>query len=467
MLVPLIGVACGGSSSTGDHGGGANQDGAVDVMPPTDGAATATGDGAPLDGETEAASKPSDGGTDVVHGGLLGDPCVTNAGCADGTCGPDGWCTKSCATNSACGVNGSGNANYCVSNGTGVFGACTPGCATDEDCLNYGSTTSCAPLSASSAVDVCTPQDGGAGDDGGDAGDGGGGLVGDPCESGGDCASGFCLQSWCSAFCTSATDTSCGSSSIGEQNVCLYVTDLQSYACFTGCSTNYDCTQLDGAICQVQGTESVCNTTNGAVGDPCSTDPGSTWTACDGSDGGSTCSNDNWCSQSCTTSASCGKNSTGGANYCIGGGGSPSTCYPGCTQANDCEAYYNSFDAFCLPVGSSATGPSACQASGGLIGDPCDYDGDCIDGTCGDEDSCTQGCTGANDTSCGANSENETSACAYSDDAAGYECMPGCGSDSDCTPYGTSCILISGSNVCAFSQTTQSVNVKIHRRRRK
>jgi hypothetical protein len=319
-------------------------------------------------------------------------------------------------------------------------------------------------------------DDGSEGDDGGEESDGSGagaGLVGDPCFFDSDCASNQCFDSsWCTQGCTSATDTSCGLSTIGAQNYCEKSGADAGFECYTSCGTSEDCAELTGTVCESKGSQGICNITTGAIGDPCATGADSPYTACAAAaDGGvaGTCDDYEWCSKSCTSNSQCGSNTTGQPNYCLQMGGvGGSVCVPSCTLANDCAPYD---DTFCLPVGGSAT-EYACGTSGGQIGDPCMSDDDCIAGNCGDQYTCTMECAGADDGSCGISSQNTANACAYSNDAQEYECFAACTTDADCTPFPydtAACTLLSGSYVCAYADSTQlrvKKQLRRHTRRR-
>jgi hypothetical protein len=306
------------------------------------------------------------------------------------------------------------------------------------------------------------------GDDSGEIGYGGA-SIGDPCVFDSDCASNKCFgSSWCTAPCASATDTSCGYSTLGAQNYCEHIGATTGFQCYTGCGTSEDCGELTGTVCEPESSVSVCNVTAGAIGDPCESGPDSTYTACVAPDGGAgNCNPDGFCSRTCSTNAQCGASTSGNPNYCLQSGGSgPTVCVPGCAQDGDCEPFD---DTFCLPVGGSAT-EFTCEASGGQIGDPCYSDDDCVFGYCGDQYACTTDCTGSHDTSCGFNSQNVANACAYSEYYEGYECFAGCTVDMDCAPYSaepSSCTVVSGQYVCANSDaTTLSVNIQLRRRHR-
>ena len=116
-------------------------------------------------------------------------------------------------------------------------GLCHATCALNDDCVS----NCCVPvtgqvLGACMAASFC-----------GLAG------VGDPCDTGSDCATGVC-DAWCQEACT-ASDAICAStpSSLrnaqGKYNWCF---DTGSgAACFPGCSTTSDCTVYGtGYTCQ-------------------------------------------------------------------------------------------------------------------------------------------------------------------------------------------------------------------------
>ncbi len=400
----------------------------------TDG--TGGGDDAPAVTPTDATS----GSDQAIEAGVhVGDPCATNAGCPPGTTCQGHWCTEPCATSAACGANSAGQPNLCVSSLTGK--SCVPGCQTNADCSSYGG-TQC--TLAGGAGGYCTTP---PGNDAGLLG-----QIGDPCSTASDCtAPANCdNQTWCSASCTSSSDTSCGSNSLGGANHCVENASNE-YICFPGCSTNVDCLSYAGTTCQlIQAGESICAGTQGAVGDPCSTGSSSPWSSCASPDGGvaPNCNNDIWCTVDCTTDASCGLNTAGQASFCVPATGGTSICFPGCTQYADCATYSGTF---CQQIYGSTRG-FVCAATGGNLGDPCAMDQDCTAGTC-TVGWCTQPCASASDTSCGMNSEGNTNYCVFDSVASAYQCEPGCTVESDCLPYaGAICQVVAGqtSTVCSF-----------------
>jgi hypothetical protein len=398
----------------------------------------------------EAGTKPDGGGdgqggkdgTADARGGLIGDPCSDNSECTRVTCGGE-WCTEPCLSNAACGSNSRGEMNFCVQNGNGEF-VCVPGCADKADCLPYEGTT-CAQISGGTAF-VCTTVtsagDGGLADE-----EGGGGIVGDPCsdDGGTGCSVGTCNGSWCWTSCTSPTDTSCESNTLGELNYCaLAASNL--YMCFPGCSTNADCTPFANTTCSPneQGTPSdgfSCSTPFGQIGDPCADSQG-----CIPDAGATTCV-ESWCSAPCTspTDTSCGSSSTGQANYCVKTTGATGyTCSPGCTTSDDCTPYPQTF---CQPIAKGATG-LICAPSGGLIGDPCSEDSDCSQGTCMGN-WCDEVCAKAGSTECGTDTAGMANQCVLAMDSQNH-CFPGCTTNSDCAPYpNTTCEPVTGGSVCS------------------
>jgi len=405
------------------------------------------------DGGKDGQAK-KDAGPDA-HGGLLGDPCTMSSQCTHGTC--DGvWCTEPCKSNAACGSNSNDNTNYCVPNGNGEF-ACVPGCKTDADCINYGAGSSCGHIDGGTAY-VCSPPTL-------DASTGDGGIIGDPCSTqagGTGCSVGSCNGSWCETTCASATDTSCGSNSLGVPNSCANTgTD---YECFPGCTTNTDCSPYAGTTCSpnVAGSTSAgysCSSTYGVNGDPCSDSDASPWTACTGDEAGTeSCFAGEWCSEPCTGSGAttCGSSTTGQANYCVSSGassdgGSTYWCFPGCTTGDDCASYP---DTFCEPIFAGGSG-LICAGSGGQIGDPCDTDSDCTEGTCL-ANWCSQSCSPVgSSTACGTNSAGMTNYCILDTDDKMDHCFPGCkpaNGNADCTPYpGATCqTLTGGETICGY-----------------
>lgn len=186
-----------------------------------------------------------------------------------------------------------------------------------------------------------------------------GGQIGDPCSGDGGCSVGVCNGQWCTNFCASPSDPSCGSNTQGSQqaNDCVYVAANSNYECFPGCSTNFDCTCYSAATCQPtsgHGTVYVCSGTLGLIGDPC----GGTWTACEG-DGGAACNGD-WCTVPCTSDTDCGTSSTGMPNYCVptSDGGTTFQCTPGCATSFDCASYTTV--SFCDSLDGGADGEGFC-----------------------------------------------------------------------------------------------------------
>jgi hypothetical protein len=205
------------------------------------------------------------------------------------------------------------------------------------------------------------------------------------------------------------------------------------YCCSPSCFTNNDCAWNSyGTVCSYgEG----CVAPTGLVGDPCSTSA-SVWAPCSDADGGTATCNGAWCTQSCTTSDSCGTNSAGNSNICVTTVG---LCFPSCYQSADCAPYG---DSFCVPTGS---GVSVCAARvghvGGMIGDPCGADSDCTsddggaNGTCDQNlNACTRPCASLSDTSCGANTLGIANYCGPVPFSTGYECVPGCATN-DCSAY--------------------------------
>ncbi len=289
-----------------------------------------------------------------------------------------------------------------------------------------------------------------------------GSILGDPCsDDGGDgatqCAVGTCYASWCSMPCHSFHDTtSCGSNSMGETNYCVFLQaplDGSFFMCFPGCSVNSDCVPYANTTCQPNGAgdppvgappgSSSCGRPGGLVGDPCRTSGD-----CAKDAGALTCA-DSWCSKSCTSLSDthCGKSSTLQANHCVAtDGATPYTCAPGCTSNDDCTPYLGTF---CVPIGHGEPG-FVCAHSGGLLGDPCFGNSDCVQGQCTNGDWCDEACADAGSTECGLNSVGIPNECITTD--AGSRCAPGCTADSDCTPYrSTVCELDSGVGVCTIS----------------
>jgi hypothetical protein len=101
-------------------------------------------------------------------------------------------------------------------------------------------------------------EDGGAVSSDGGGRDAGAALIGDPCMSDADCASGFCANGvWCSSTCT--TDQACGANSSGVPNVCAMASTAQ-IVCYPGCSPASSCLQFPGTQCkQLPSGGSVCS----------------------------------------------------------------------------------------------------------------------------------------------------------------------------------------------------------------
>jgi hypothetical protein len=82
-------------------------------------------------------------GTDscFCYGGLLGDPCASQADCKVGTCGAGGWCTTFCASDSDCGSNTLNSKNYCLETGQAGTYVCFPWCSSQTTCTEFPGTT--------------------------------------------------------------------------------------------------------------------------------------------------------------------------------------------------------------------------------------------------------------------------------------------------------------------------------------
>jgi hypothetical protein len=175
--------------------------------------------------------------------------------------------------------------------------------------------------------------------------------------------------------------------------------------------------------------------------------------------GGSDCANgecdtsDDWCTASCTSSASCGTNSLGYANGCVTSGAS-GACAPGCGTSDDCSFFGSSYT--CSPVtsGSALTVCTNSTSSGGagLPGDSCSFDSDCASNDCYDEEWCTATCTGPSDTSCGLSGSGSTNYCAPAPSGSGYQCAPTCITSADCASNyvdsGAVCKSVGSQSVC-------------------
>jgi hypothetical protein len=320
------------------------------------------GDYAVLDG---SVGPGNDSGSDAVakkdgpdaHGGRIGDPCTKTSECTHGLCNGE-WCTEPCKTNAICGTNTLGNTSSCVPNSNDEF-VCVPGCTTLVDCINYPGTI-CAQVDGGTAH-VCTAE---SLDGSFDGGDGSLGVIGDPCDDDAQCGVGTCNGQWCQTSCLSTTDTSCGSNVFGSgfANDCLNLGD-DNFECFPGCGSNFDCSFYSAATCQPVsdgGTEFVCSSTQGLLGDPCS----GSFTPCE-TDGGldETC-NGQWCTVPCTgfgDNSTCSTPSSNGqANHCAPTATDAGTdagfwCTPGCTTDDDCAPYL-----FAFTCGSADSGDNVC-----------------------------------------------------------------------------------------------------------
>src|ERR1019366_3902214 len=274
--------------------------------------------GTAMDGSTtDGSTKPASGDSGMGSTGFIGDPCVSNSGCAaallDVDAGPTcngTWCTASCTQSATCGSNSAGTLNACVQN------VCFPGCNADTDCTAYSGTT-CQQLVAGSAM-VCAPSSAA------------GGTIGDPCSVNADCAKGTCNGDWCTEACAPAIG--CGSDSSGELNYCVENGNNQ-YICFPGCTKGGDCKAYGGTTCQpIAGatTGSICSApATGLVGDPCTMASDCTIGTCE--------SGIVWCTESCKVDADCGgPDSAGNPTYCVKNGNNQFICFPGCTTNADC-----------------------------------------------------------------------------------------------------------------------------------
>jgi hypothetical protein len=398
-----------------------------------------SGDDGPFGTTDDSAAVPDQAAGDA--GAHIGDPCSANAQCPHGSTCEGLWCTEPCGSSAACGESSAGQPNLCLSNGVGGGKSCVPGCQTNDDCSSYAGTTC---VQATATASYCAVSADAATN----------GSVGDPCTSSSDCTppANCNNDTWCSASCTSSSDTSCGSNSLGQENHCVEDSN-NDYICFPGCTTNADCLSYSGTTCQLiqSGSTSVyiCAGTKGSVGDPCDS-TGDIWATCAAPDGGvaPNCNNGIWCTIDCTTDTSCGTNTAGQASYCVQASGGTNICFPGCVQYADCATYTGTF---CQQIYGSTRG-FVCAATGGELGDPCATDADCTAGSCA-VGWCTQSCQSASDTSCGMNSEGNTNYCVFDSTAGAYQCDPGCTVGTDCLPYaGASCQSVSGqsSTVCSF-----------------
>jgi len=277
--------------------------------------------------------------TTTSGGGMIGDPCATNADCSVGTCNGT-WCGESCAPATGCGSNSLGTPNYCVED-SNKADICFPGCTTDDDCAFFTGTLTC--QTQTGGMSICAVP---------------AGNIGDPCTTAADCKQGTCETGvpWCTTTCT-ATGSTCGSNSSGEPNYCIENASNE-YICFPGCTTSADCDAYSGTTCQqiVGGTQNICSapsTNNGYIGDPCTTDTDCTEGTC--------MTGILWCTQTCTVDSDCeGTDSAGNPTYCVENGNNKYICFPGCTTTADCSAY-NDSALTCQPIGTESG--SICSTS--------------------------------------------------------------------------------------------------------
>jgi hypothetical protein len=258
----------------------------------------------------------------VTGSGMIGDPCATNSDCAVGSCNGT-WCGETCAPATGCGSNSFGTPNYCVKDSNNAD-ICFPGCTSSADCAFFAGTLTC--QAQPGGMSICAVP---------------AGNIGDPCTTASDCKQGSCMTGipWCTASCTSTSST-CGSNSSGEPNYCVE-NAANAFICFPGCTTNTDCDAYSGTTCQLiatGGTQSICSapsTSNGFIGDPCTTSSDCTEGSCE--------SGIVWCTESCTQDSDCqGTDSAGNPTYCVENGNSQFICFPGCTTDTDCSVYNTS-----------------------------------------------------------------------------------------------------------------------------
>jgi len=198
----------------------------------------------------------------------------------------------------------------------------------------------------------------------------------------------------------------------------------------------------------------------GEIGDPCSDDAGCAVGFCNGV----------WCQTVCASlkDTSCGKDSVGETNYCVGTSDAGYNCFPGCATSADCTRYSVTIGTTCEPI-SAGTSGLICSAPYGEVGDPCSNTNTIwsVNSPCLEADDagsvetcngswCTASCASPSDTSCGSSSTGQPNFCVSTSDLdGGYSCFPGCTTYPDCAPYvGTFCeptFVVHAGPVCAAS----------------
>jgi hypothetical protein len=271
------------------------------------------------------------------------------------------------------------------------------------------------------------------------------GAVGDPCKSDNDCSTTFCLANlWCTMECT--TNQMCGKSSAGIPNVCVSSIAVNGQKlCRPGCSDTSTCRAFasnascvpyfqtaDDTFVGMCQTESLADggIPTGKDGDPCQTSD-------DCASG--YCNNDFGCTEVCSSSESCGKNSAGVSNACQSANG-PNICFSGCRATSECVALAPSFtceqeeDVNSNPV---AVCSNPALADGGIPtgkdGDECQTGDDCASGDCYGDPSGAQWCTEVCSTSqaCGSSSAGVLNVCVIAGSGL-YKCVPTCSGAAPC-----------------------------------
>jgi len=200
--------------------------------------------------------------------------------------------------------------------------------------LGIAGTQGCMLLVGDGDYKIASGDGGGGGDDGGPGGG----------DDGGSPPTLTCASKPTDTTCDACTKSTC----CAEVMTCSAQTDCARLAsCESSCATSTcDCTQrfpkgvplwLALHTC----TEKQCTACMAGLGDPCSSDAVCTSTncACDQT----ACAG--WCTNSCTTSADCAGDSSGGVNlfgqkgFCLLNSANTKTCFPGCVATPDCAAF--------------------------------------------------------------------------------------------------------------------------------
>lgn len=186
----------------------------------------------------------------------------------------------------------------------------------------------------------------------------------DACKEGEQKCSGLTLSvCQAGAWSTSACETLCQQSGLGEVQSCGYDADKGTEICFCGsapptCQTGeqkcvgtslsicesgswktWTCDDLchQGGLGMVQSCDydptkgkQLCLCYDGVIGDPCKASADCTQGVC-GTGG--------WCSQTCSHDSECGKSSAGNTNYCMQTTSGSGACFPYCSTSSMCTDY--------------------------------------------------------------------------------------------------------------------------------